>query len=127
MFLSIFLAKVIGLYFIIVGALYIFRKDYIKEVLKDWFQHPAISVIGGILALIIGLLIVVSHNVWVLHWPVVITIVGYLSLFKGLWRLFIPDAGKEIMEKFFQGQTNAFVGIVTILIGIWLTYTGFSI
>ena len=126
MAISIFLAKVIGFYFVIIGAFYLFKKDYIKEVLKDWFAHPALSVVGGVMALILGLLIVISHNIWVFSWVVVITIIGYLSLIKGLWRLFFPETGVECSKKVTEGQAPIIIGVITILIGIWLLAMGYS-
>jgi len=124
MLLSIFLAQVMGFYLVIVGAFYLFKKDYLHQVLDDWLAHPAMSVIGAIMALIIGLLIVISHNIWVFSWVVIITIMGYLSLIKGLWRLFFPDSGKEIARKIIDA--NVIVGIISILLGIWLFVMGYS-
>ena len=44
----------------------------------------------GIFALIIGLLVVLSHNVWEADYRVVITIIGWLALIKGIAYLTLP-------------------------------------
>jgi len=126
MSISIFLARVIGFYFVIVGAFYFLRRDYIKTVINDLFAHAAMSVIGGTVALIIGLLIVITHNFWVFDWAVVITIVGYLSLIKGIWLLFFPESGKNFARRLISGQGHLIFGAILILIGIFLLVMGYA-
>ena len=48
--------------------------------------------LNGCLLLVAGLIIVRAHNVWSLRWPVLITLVGWLAMAGGLYRMFFPAA-----------------------------------
>ncbi len=126
MFVSLFLAKVIGLYMVITGFFYLLKKDMIQEIVEDWLAHPAISAFGAILALIVGLLIVLSHNVWTTSWVVVITLIGYMSLLKGIWRLFFPHLFVDLAQHVGKKPGHLIIGGVTLAIGLWLSIMGFT-
>ncbi len=124
--LSIFLARVFGLYLVIAGFLYFTRRHFIEKAISEFYDHNALILTTGVINLIIGLLIVVGHNVWTWSWVVVITILGYLTLIKGLVRLFAPDGGdKKIALKLSKKTPSIFVGIVCLIIGFFLVYEGF--
>jgi len=122
---SIFLAKVFGLYLIIMGLFCLIRFDAMKSAADDFMKNRAFSLISGVIALIIGLLIVVAHNVWVWDWPLIITLLGYLSLLKGILRLFFPEL-ETAWAKCYTSITFLVInGIFWILVGLFLTYEGF--
>ena len=53
----------------------------------------------GIFALPTGLLIVAGHNLWVLDWPVFITLVGWGMAIKGTIYLVLPQAAEAVIER----------------------------
>ena len=48
--------------------------------------------LNGALLFVAGLVVVRAHNVWTMRWPVVVTLVGWLALIAGSYRLFAPHA-----------------------------------
>ncbi len=126
MVLSIFLAKTIGLYLVIVSAAFMLKANELKPMILDMLKNPSLVLFSGILALIFGILIVVSHNVWVMDWRVIITLLGWLTLLKGVVRLFYPEF---VMRKAIMCIENkAFYTImmlITLLIGLVLLYFGY--
>ncbi len=126
MSLSIFLARVLGLYLIIGGLLYLFRRHFIQKAAEDLFQKEALVIISGVMSLILGLLLVIGHNVWEWNWTLAITLLGYLTLLKGLVRLFIPQyADKKFFKKMIHGDNPIYIGFVCLILGLFLTYEGF--
>jgi hypothetical protein len=77
--------------------------------------------------LVAGLAIVLTHNVWsggVL--PVIITLIGWATLFRGLVLLLLPpDAVAGIFESIHFEQLFFFYIAITLIIGLYLTYGGF--
>ncbi len=123
---SIFLGKTLGLYLIAVGLFYLFRRSFLQKAATQVFESESLIIITAIMSLIIGLLIVVSHNIWEWNWRVVITIIGYLALIKGIIRLFFSHtADKKIIMKLIKGDTPIYIGIVCLIIGLFLAYEGF--
>lgn len=123
--LSIFLGRVVGLYLVIVGLAWLTRKEFLKVAVEDFFNSAGLMFVTGLLTLIIGLLMVVGHNVWELSWRVVITVVGYLSLIKGFAYLYAPykmvDFSKGMMR---DGTLKVLCGVI-IAVGAWLLYCTF--
>ena len=71
---------------------------------------------------------ILGHNVWsggVL--PVVVTIVGWLVLAKGLLLLFAtPDALTQLFEQMQYGEHYALYLAPSLVIGLYLTWAGFT-
>ncbi|HTQ14788.1 MAG TPA: hypothetical protein VMH86_13015 [Rhizomicrobium sp.] len=61
--------------------------------LKIWSGVAApVVYLNGCLLFVAGLSIVRAHNIWPPRWPVAITLVGWLALAAGLYRMFFPNA-----------------------------------
>ena len=123
--LSLFLAKLIGVYLIIMSLFLFVRRDLLKTVASDLANNSALLAVTGALNLIFGLLIVFTHNIWEWNYKVLITLFGYLGVVAGLVRLFVPEWSKNMIRS--MGDT-AFVvyGVVFLVIGLFLAYIGFG-
>jgi len=62
---SIFLAKLLGPYCIIVAVGLLFNLKNYQKVIEDFCKNSALLYLGGVLALFFGLLVVLFQNVWV--------------------------------------------------------------
>jgi hypothetical protein len=126
MSLSIFLAQVIGLYLFLVSLAMLVHHQRFKKTAADLAGIPLMITLTGAFMLILGLLIVVDHNIWTPDWPVVVTIIGWILLLQGLMRLFVPDAFVR-MSKDMQGKMVYTLGCwVRLFVGIYLIWAGFS-
>ncbi|MHB1949038.1 MAG: hypothetical protein ACYCQI_13100 [Gammaproteobacteria bacterium] len=101
------------------------QKSY-KVVFTEVSTNPSLILLSGLMSLIVGLLIVVGHNVWVADWRVVITIIGWLSLLKGIVRTVFPDFVARSVIQAMRTNTVYYVSEAIILVlGIYLTYMGY--
>ena len=96
--------------------------------MEDFFRNTAILYIGGILALLFGLLIVLFHNIWEASWTVIITIFGWIGIIKGIWLIIFPDLVRKF-SKIYQKHTSLLrVNLVLVfVIGAVLTRFGYFI
>ncbi len=123
--LSIFLGRFFGLYLIISGFFYLTQGDFIRKAVSEFFKNGALLTISGVINVIVGLLVVLSHNVWMSNWMVIITIIGWLALIKGILRFFFPFSGKKFYEKLCSKNGTVYIGIIALIFGFFLTYKGF--
>ena len=124
--ISIFLARFFGIYLFIAGLLHFTRREFIRKAADQIFESEGLVVTTAILSLIIGLLVVLSHNVWVFNWRVTITIIGYMGLLKGVLRLFVPRmSDQKLFKKMLRGDNPIYIGIISWIIGFFLIYEGF--
>src|SRR3989338_6826871 len=126
--LSIYLAKVMGLYLLIVSFGLLINKKRLIHILIDFLKNPPLVFLSGFFALVIGLLLVTSHNIWIMDWPVLITILGWLSLIKGTIRIAFPHFLVTTSQKWIQNDTfynTTF--FIMIFIGFTLLYYGYMV
>lgn len=121
---SIFFAMWLGLYCLFMALLMAFRRKEIEKVVSGLYSSPTILYLAGAFNLALGLVIAILHPVWMLNWQGVITVLGYLSIVKGVLRMGFPENCKKCelsMMKYYW----VMVGIVAV-IGVYLTYYGFT-
>ncbi|HHT0592427.1 TPA: hypothetical protein ACTXXA_000288 [Legionella anisa] len=124
---SRFLSKVLGIYLIIVSlAMFANLQQftiYVQELLKD----APLMLVTGFWTLIIGLLMVVSHNVWQWNWRLLITLIGWIILLKGASMIFYPHYVDRATLVFMQDTNIAYSAAgFELILGIILCYLGFK-
>ncbi len=123
---SIFLARVLGLYFIIVCLALLFRFKEIRKSFDEMVSNKAHVFLRAFLSLVIGILLVVSHSIFVLDWRLLITLIGYLALLKGICLLFFPEKMLVYKHAVMDKQPIYYtIVIIFLLIGAFLAYHGF--
>jgi len=126
---TIYLSRLIGLYCVLVVPSMIIRKQATVFAVEALLRNLSMMLVLGIITVIAGLAMVLAHNIWrggAL--PVVVTLVGWLALIKGLLILILPaDAVAEILMSWLRHPQLFYVSmILPLLLGIYLTYCGFS-
>ncbi len=116
--LSLFLARFFGIYFLIFAILWLLRQDRMKDLIKDIFSKPALLAVTGIISLMLGIAIVVSHNVYAWSWQGFITLLRYLSILKGIIRLSFPKHDKKMALSMIKGNRYWFAFLYTFACAI---------
>jgi hypothetical protein len=125
--LTIYLAKLLGLYCIILAVALSMNKQKAIATVNEWMLNAPLMLLTGAITLTLGLGMFIGHNVWsggVL--PVTVTILGWLMLIKGFTFLAVPMARAEKLYEALQYEKFFFVYMsVTLVIGIYLTGSAF--
>ena len=87
--ISFFLAKFWGWYLIVFFTILSFNPKRIVQILKD-LQDQKFVILISFIAITVGLLNVLTHNVWEPDWRLIITLIGWISLFIGLVLFIFP-------------------------------------
>jgi hypothetical protein len=120
---TLYLATVLGWYLIIISLFLLWRRDIVSGVMGEIMGQRGLLFILAVLTVILGLLMVVSHNVWVIGWPVVVTLLSWLVLISGLLRLLFPDIAIRMAQGFQRNPNRLIaVGVVLLIIGIFLLF-----
>ena len=123
MSLSVFLAWLIGPLNIVIGLAILMNRNYYRDMVAKFMTDPQDYYFSGVAAFVIGMAIVVTHNIWVVDWPVLITLTGWGSLLKGSVRLLFPAFGKNLFQKELQSHSYLVLsGAILIPMGLWLTW-----
>jgi hypothetical protein len=123
---SIFLARLIGPVLITVGIALIFNSDTYRYMAEQFLVSYALIYVAGVIALFSGLAIVNLHNIWQWKWPVIITVLGWLSVVGGAIRILVPQEG-QIMGTAIVGLDiwPGIPGLIMLGFGLWLFYEGY--
>ena len=123
---SIFLARLIGPLFLVMGAGMAIGPQGYRDMAHEFLASRALIYIAGILAFVPGLAIVLTHNVWVFDWRLIVTILGWLGLIGGAFRILFPTQVKAIGAAMLEkAEWLRGGGIAAIVLGAVLAYFGF--
>jgi hypothetical protein len=123
--LTIFLARLIGLFTALLIAALLLRGSSMVETL---IADRPLMLTYAIISLAIGLAMILGHNVWSGGaLPVVVTLVGWLILAKGLLLMFLtPEALTQFVEWMHYGEHIYLYVAPSLVIGLYLTWAGFA-
>ncbi len=123
---SVFFAQIIGCYLVILSLAMLIHYDRFKKIVTECLESPSMIFSAGSLSLIFGLFILVPHNVWVLQWPLIITLIGWFCIIQAILRLFFPQHIIKLAKKLLAKKGFIFLSWIWLLIGLYLTAMGFS-
>ena len=123
--ISIFLAKFWGWYLIIFFLILSFNPKRIVQVIKD-FEDQKFAIVISFIAIVIGLLNILFHNIWEADWRLMITFIGWIALFIGL-SLFIFPKRTVLWLNYFNIKFVQVLYMMLFLIGIFLLSMGYGI
>ena len=123
---SIVLAKILGLYLIISGIGLLLNRKYYQSAAYNLAKNDGLLLFCSVIALILGLILVVFHNIWVANWPVIITVLAWLTLLKGGVRLLFPQTAGKSARLLNDDRIYYSMLAICILLGLYLAYHGFS-
>jgi len=95
--ISIFLAKFWGWYLLIFFLILSLNPKRIKQIFND-LEDEKFLIISAFIAIVFGLLNVMFHNVWEPNYKVIITLIGWLSLFLGLALFMFPKQTVTLLK-----------------------------
>jgi hypothetical protein len=123
--LSMFLAKLLGVYFLIVAAELLIRRRELEGAIKDFASSKGLLFFSGSISLLLGLAIVIGHPVYESDYRIVISLLGWLLILRGVWRMAFPShVQKKMASCFHKGYKVIF--LIALVLGIYLTYMGYN-
>jgi uncharacterized membrane protein len=124
---TIYLGRLIGLYCVLIALSMMSHKQATVDTMTALVHNMPVLFFASVMAMVAGLAIVLAHNVWSGGaLPVVVTLVGWILLVKGLiFLLLSPEASATYFEAFRYGQLFYVYTSITLVIGIYLTFSSF--
>jgi hypothetical protein len=124
---SLLLARLIAPLFILVGVGVLLNRQHYAAMMERFLKNTELYYFSGVLAFLIGEVLVLYHNLWVWDWRVVLTVIGWMSLLKGVVRIVLPAAGLKAAASFTASGWYLNIGAILIVVfGAWFAYQGFG-
>ena len=124
---SLFLAQLIGPFFAVIGVGMLAAPQQYRLTAQEFLASRALIYVAGLLAFLPGLAIVLTHNVWAADWRLIITILGWLAVVGGAFRLLLPQQVRRIGEAMLaRTEWMRGAGLAVIALGAVLAFFGYS-
>lgn len=118
---TMFLATVVGWYMVIFGLLMLSRQELIRSIFSDIMTQKSLFFMLAFITFLIGLLLVASHNIWIMDWPVSLTVFGWCILGGALIRLFFLEFMLKAGRSFLSNRMNMIImGLFFLGFGLYL-------
>jgi hypothetical protein len=124
--LTIFLARSLGLFMILLVGCLLMRGGGI--IIQASVTNAPVLLSYAIISLAMGVAMVVSHNVWTAGaLPLVVTLVGWLVLAKGIVLLLLSPASlSAMMDQTHYAEHYWRYLAPTLVLGLYLAWSGFT-
>lgn len=119
---SIVLAKFLGLVLILIGLGIFSNRESSKAIVVELTGSPALRMVAGTFPLLIGAFVVSTHNHWDGGWRVLITVIGWILLAGGTFRIWFPGLWTKSLFKAQEQNLSGAGGLVFAGAGVILLY-----
>ena len=123
--LSLLIARIIGIVYLSFGIGLIISNKYYKREVINIYDNASYVLFIGILASLIGYLIISYHNVWEWSWRVLVTVYGWLALAEGILVLIFPRFVSWIKPVLKPKVIDWVITPISIFMGLLFIYFGF--
>lgn len=122
---SILIARIASIIYLAAALGGFFNKGYFRRMSVDIYRNAVLIYFMGFITVIIGFLIVSYHNIWAIDWRLLITLIGWLALMKGIFLIVFPGLMQGLSERFFRDRVIIIYPYVTLFFGLLFGYFGF--
>lgn len=120
MYTSIIIAQILGIIFMVLGLSMLINKKGTALAIEEMMKNQGLMWIAGLVTLIMGSVIVMLNNVWTSGLPLLVTILGWLTLIKGVSLLFFPNLASSYYQKMNKGNIFTWGGMIVFILGLLL-------
>jgi len=123
---SLFIAKLLGPVYVLVGVALFFKRQMFRAILQDFAGSPTLIYLAGFMGLLSGLALVLTHNFWTPDWRLLITLIGWIAIIRALATLFVPHYIVAVAVRIVKRPRWFLVaGVLNLAIGLTLSYFGY--
>lgn len=118
-------ARVLGPFFAIVSAIVVTRAPDMRELLAEFGATTIWAWVTGAFVLMGGIIVVALHPYWRGVPAVIVSLLGWLMVVRGVLLMAFPDTFLSIANRTIDAETlwRTVFGIF-VLVGLYLTYVG---
>lgn len=122
---SIFVAQTLSLLYLSIGAGLLLNRNYYQSAFIELIENKGLMFLSGWMALMAGVALVNYHNVWSNDWRMIITVVGWIALAKGIILFAFPSAINAYKKLLLNTRFLDAITYLVIVLGMFFGYYGF--
>lgn len=120
------LARIIGPLLIVLAVGVFLNMEFYRSLATEFSKSASLRYLGGFIALLLGLIMLQLHNKWEARWPVVITILGWITAIKGALLILFPGLIAGLWSPYAAAPVVLTISLaISCAIGVFLTIKGY--
>ena len=124
---TLLVIRLMGPVYLVVGLGFLLSKDYYKGMVTTMRNENMAMLLAGMVAMIIGLLLVMNHNYWSTLPEILVSLLGWGSLVKGGIILLKPNAFDGMLKYFMSDKVLGVSGVIVGVLGLYFMVVGYFI
>ncbi|MEN7982733.1 MAG: hypothetical protein ABFQ65_04780 [Nanoarchaeota archaeon] len=114
------IAKIVSVYFIVTGLGFIFSSEFYSTMIAHTGTDPVLINLSGMVHFFIGMTILVNHFLWKKPFQIVVTLLGFMFLLKGVFLIALPELTLQTSNN--PAQVPWIMALGFIAVGITIGY-----
>ncbi len=120
-------SRVLGPFLVIVDVTAVARASDIQTLLSQFEANSLWTWVTGAFVLLFGLIVVAGHQYWRGAAAIIVSVLGWLVILRGLLLLAFPKAFISVANNMIGAQASwVTLCIAFALVGLYLTYVGWA-
>ncbi|MFZ1177671.1 MAG: hypothetical protein WAO15_15645 [Mycobacterium sp.] len=122
-----FFSRVLGPFLVIVDVTAVARASDMQTLLSQFEANSMWAFVSGAFILLFGLIIVAAHQYWAGAAAIIVSLLGWLIVLRGLLLVAFPKVFVSVANNMIGAQAWWIsLCVVFALIGVYLTYVGWA-
>lgn len=121
---SLLIAQLLGFFLLFMGIILLARAEYYKAMFGAETLCPISVFFASVMGLILGILLVLVHNLWLWGPSVIITLLAWLILVKSLLWLAFPERMLKVTHRLYSGYAYYVMALIALILGVILLSHG---
>lgn len=125
--MTIWIAKFLGPIILVLSIPMIVTPGQLEETTRRFLEDRPLILISGMLAMVAGLAIVNTHNVWEWNWSIIVTLFGWALVLGGALRILAPGIAHDVGGAMIRSLiVTRVAGMIWAFLGVFLTYKAYA-
>lgn len=116
--------QLLGISYTVIGLAILANPKYYKKMIDEYIRSAPVMFFNAFIVLALGYFFLMVNSSWSVGLPLIVTIVGWLAIIKGVYILIMPQSYVKI-AKAVKLHYLTFEASMAVILGIILLYLGF--
>jgi hypothetical protein len=121
----VFIARLIGPLFVVLGVGMLLNSGLYADMIGQAVLVPVVIALSGILSFSAGLAILLGYRSWTFDWRIIITIFGWLCVIAGIIRIVLPVVAAATALTVYSATGVTVAGVIVLIVGAYLSFEGY--
>ncbi len=123
--ITLFLVQLWGPVLLALGLGLLLSKGHYARVYRELDKEPLAALTFGMLAMVVGIVHIMAHNVWDSLLSGFISFLGWATLLKGTAFVIVPRMADRWSEVALKAKLMQVGAVVVLVLGAYLSYLGY--